>query len=495
MKTYNFRINQPKQGDQYFKNPHFEKYSNDAYTSAKVTTCSQKTRWLRGIVPHIQQFIFRATSDRAKGEKRVGKISLSNTTVVTALEKIDVHELRGKVKQRAIDETTPIPRIYDEKCAKAMLSNAVIALLPSEREINSAVNNARHAVTPTIPTTQLFDLSDFYTKTLRNNDFLIADKFINRRQRIILFGSHEQLKMLFSAEVILMDGIFSACPKIFDQIYTIHCIKYKQSFPCVFGLLLNRHKNTYSFLFHELRYVALQMKLDFSPKIVMSDFESGLASAVKSEFTTAKHSSCFFHFTQAIYRNIQQLGLSSMYNDDCNVKSFCRKLMALALLSETVIEDAYDDLVGDLSPDMRTVINDLLEYFQRQWFLKVPISQWCVHGSYIRTNNNAEGIHFFLLFLISTLLYFSAFHSRFNRRVQIHHPNIWSFIKFLQAEESRFHHMYIQFSSGLSTRTQKVKTIAIQHRIENLTERYNDGLIHVMEYLDGLSLVIAKKKK
>ncbi|CAF0871727.1 unnamed protein product [Rotaria sordida] len=92
MKTYNFRINQPKQGDQYFKNPHFEKYSNDAYTSAKVTTCSQKTRWLRGIVPHIQQFIFRATSDRAKGEKRVGKISLSNTTVVTALEKIGINK-------------------------------------------------------------------------------------------------------------------------------------------------------------------------------------------------------------------------------------------------------------------------------------------------------------------------------------------------------------------------------------------------------------------
>ncbi|CAF1277492.1 unnamed protein product [Rotaria sp. Silwood1] len=396
----------------------------------------------------------------------------------TEQELIDVRELRAKVKQRAIDETTPIPRIYEEECAKAMLSNTVIALLPSEREINSAVNKARRAVAPTIPTTQLFDLSDFYTKALRNNDFLIADKFINRRQRIILFESHEQLKMLFSAEVILMDGTFSACPKIFDQIYTIHCIKYKQSFPCVFGLLPNRHKNIYSFLFHELRYAALQMKLDFSPKIVMSDFESGLASAVKSEFTTAKHSFCFFHFTQAIYRNIQQLGLSSMYNDGGNVKSFCRKLMALALLPETVIEDAYDDLGENLSPDMRTVINDLLEYFQRQWFLKVPISQWCVHGSCIRTNNNAE-----------------AFHSRFNRRVQILHPNIWSFIKFLQAEESRFHHRHIQFSSGLGTRTQKFKTIAIQHRIENLTERYNDGLINVMEYLDGLSLVVAKKKK
>ncbi|CAF1560618.1 unnamed protein product, partial [Rotaria sp. Silwood1] len=44
--------------------------------------------------------------------------------------------------------------------------------------------------------------------------------------------------------------------------------------------------------------------------------------------------------------------------------------MALPLLPKTVIEDVYDDLVGHLSPYMRTVINDLLEYFQQQWFLK-----------------------------------------------------------------------------------------------------------------------------
>ena len=90
-----------------------------------------------------------------------------------------------------------------------------------------------------------------------------------------------------------------------------------------------------------------------------------------------------------------------MYNDDDNVKSFCRKLMALPLLPEIVIEDAYDDLVGKLAPDMRTVINDLLEYFQGQWFNKVPTTQWCVHGLSMLTNNNVEGIYFKLSLSIS----------------------------------------------------------------------------------------------
>ncbi|CAF2982638.1 unnamed protein product [Rotaria sp. Silwood2] len=89
--------------------------------------------------------------------------------------------------------------------------------------------------------------------------------------------------------------------------------------------------------------------------------------------------------------------------------------MALPLLPEPVIEDTYDELVSNLSTTMRTAMNDLLIYFQKQWFVKVSTSQWCVPGFGMRTNNNAE-----------------AFHSRFNHQVQVNHSNIWSFIKFLQ---------------------------------------------------------------
>lgn len=54
-------------------------------------------------------------------------------------ERIDVREFRENVKQRAIHETTPIPRIYDEEYAKATLSTAAIAILPSEREISKQI--------------------------------------------------------------------------------------------------------------------------------------------------------------------------------------------------------------------------------------------------------------------------------------------------------------------------------------------------------------------
>ncbi|CAF2843336.1 unnamed protein product, partial [Rotaria sp. Silwood2] len=40
--------------------------------------------------------------------------------------------------------------------------------------------------------------------------------------------------------------------------------------------------------------------------------------------------------------------------------------MALPLLPEPVIEDTYDELVSNLSTTMRTAMNDLLIYFQKQ---------------------------------------------------------------------------------------------------------------------------------
>ena len=68
-------------------------------------------------------------------------------------------------------------------------------------------------------------------------------------------------------------------------------------------------------------------------------------------------------------------------------------------------------------------------------------------------------------------------------------------IKFLQGEESRFHHMYTQFNADLGARAKQARTIAIQHHIDNLDKRYYDGQISVMEYLDGLSFTVAKWKK
>ncbi|CAF4710153.1 unnamed protein product, partial [Rotaria sp. Silwood2] len=55
--------------------------------------------------------------------------------------------------------------------------------------------------------------------------------------------------------------------------------------------------------------------------------------------------------------------------------------------------------------------------------------------------------------------------------VQVNHRNIWSFIKILQGEKNRFHHIRVQFTAGLGARPKQAKTITIRRRIDNLGER------------------------
>ena len=85
-------------------------------------------------------------------------------------------------------------------------------------------------------------------------------------------------------------------------------------------------------------------------------------------------------------------------------------------------------------------------------------------------------------------------HSRFNRRVQIHHRDMWSFIKFVQEEENSFNDIRILFNGGLGARSNQSRRIAIQRGIDNLDRRYYDCLLTPMESLDGLAFLVAKRK-
>jgi FLYWCH zinc finger domain len=49
-------------------------------------------------------------------------------------ERIEILELKRKVKERVITETTPIARIYDQELAAANLSQTALALAPSAKD-------------------------------------------------------------------------------------------------------------------------------------------------------------------------------------------------------------------------------------------------------------------------------------------------------------------------------------------------------------------------
>jgi hypothetical protein len=161
-------------------------------------------------------------------------------------EFIEVTAFKKKVKERVVKEKAAIGKIYDSELTSAGLSEAALALVPLPDEaseysylsispmffifctLESALNRLRRQTTPTLPKSSFFDVPDDYSITANGAPFLFSDTLV-RKKRVILFASEEQLRMLCSAEYIMIDGTFSSCVPHFDQVFSVHCMKYGYS--------------------------------------------------------------------------------------------------------------------------------------------------------------------------------------------------------------------------------------------------------------------------
>ena len=152
-----------------------------------------------------------------------------------------VKKFRTVLKERVMNETIPIQKIYDEEIVKANFSSDTLASVPLIHHmrmitftnislyflsLESGLNRARRNLTPTLPTSNLFDIPPGYQTTASGETFLICDKMVSRKKRMLIFSSPKQLKLLFEGSIVFLDGTFQATPPFFDQVFTIHCLKF-----------------------------------------------------------------------------------------------------------------------------------------------------------------------------------------------------------------------------------------------------------------------------
>ncbi|CAF1246239.1 unnamed protein product [Adineta ricciae] len=389
-------------------------------------------------------------------------------------EELEVQRFRIGLKDRVINETAPIPKIFDEEIAKARFSSNALANVPMFRDIQPGLNQARRKLTPSLPGSISFDIPDSYRSTACGEKFLVCDTLVGRKKRLLIFASPKQLELLFNSSILFMDGTFSSTPPHFDQVFIMHVLKFESSLPCCFGLLPDRKKSTYQQLFQELKGVAVSMNRIWKPERIITDFEPSLISAIPAEFPDAIHQGCFFHHNQALYQRIQSLGLATAYAEDDEIRSFCRKLMALPMLPLDVVETSFYQLRTALNNRQKEELRQLFLYYNDYWMNKVPINMWNVHGCQHRTNN-------------------VCYHNRLNRRLERAHANIWTFIRCIASEESRFQHFLIQLETGAQRRAKTNATDAIQKRVDALNERYEKQEIDAENLLCGLALLVDKK--
>ena len=134
---------------------------------------------------------------------------------------------------------------------------------------------------------------------------------------MIMFATDANIKLLCEAQTIYVDGTFQTCSSLFYQVFIIHAFKNGRQFPLVYALLPNKSRATYVKAFDLVK----QKAHSFEPQITLSDVELAIKQAVELSFPTTDFRGCYYHFSQALMRKFQNIGLQVAYREHSMIPS------------------------------------------------------------------------------------------------------------------------------------------------------------------------------
>ena len=79
----------------------------------------------------------------------------------------------------------------------------------------------------------------------------------------------------------------------------------------------------------------------------MTDFEGALRNSLNQAFNTSSILGCWFHFTQAVRRKMQSLGLANVIEDEEGAHYLIKKVMCLPLLPAESIPDGLTQIMEE----------------------------------------------------------------------------------------------------------------------------------------------------
>ena len=119
---------------------------------------------------------------------------------------------------------------------------------------------------------------------------------------------------------------------------------------------------------------------------------AGAWKAVLEVFPNTTIKGCAFHFSQAIWRKTQELGLATTYTERGAEYKYIRSLFALPFLPHSDIERAFAQLEQRANS---MELQQLTRYMRTTW-MDNPVwspRTWSIFQQRVRTNNDVEGWH------------------------------------------------------------------------------------------------------
>lgn len=404
---------------------------------------------------------------------------------------VDIEQCRQSMKGKASTTNDKPNQIFTFTAATA--PDEVKARLPAADTVKRVLRRVRAAHRPKDPQTlRELTINDQWSQTTGDHptNFLKYDNGPDADERVIVFATESHLQRLASCDTWCMDGTFAVAPHLFHQLYVIQGRFNGVFLPLAYALLQRKTQTTYEIMLRVLEEAGCD------PSLVIVDFERGVEHAIHSVFGDHVNIQyCFYHLTQSIWRKIQSLGLTNVYETVDDFRLFCGQIDALAFLPpdqvtegmahlrDSVPEEAaplleYFDatyVTGQLRPRVHGAQIDGLRLNFRRIAPIFPPAQWNMHDVTLadepRTNNVSEG-----------------WNNKFQSLVGHSHPTVWKLIECLQVECARVSGILLQDERGVrpKKRIKKVYT-ELQTRLRHLCEDRSSERKSIPEFLRGVS--------
>ncbi|XP_067660451.1 uncharacterized protein [Haliotis asinina] len=162
----------------------------------------------------------------------------------------------GDLRKWIREEATPVQAIYNAEVDLQAPDD--VPHLPSFPSLKSSLYRHRRTTIHVLPQTRAdAHLEGQFTTARDGRRFLLCED--GQEDKIIIFPTDEQMRCLAEADTLYMDGTFSCCPHLWNQLYTVHARIGYSMYPLVFALLPNRQQTTYTRMFTLLKTEVQQM--------------------------------------------------------------------------------------------------------------------------------------------------------------------------------------------------------------------------------------------
>jgi hypothetical protein len=207
------------------------------------------------------------------------------------------------------DPTVPVRRLYDKAAADA--TDESDALVPTFCHIRSRAKRYRSRFMPAIPR-RIEDvcITGEWGTTWTGRKFLIH---LDNASGIAIFSSKRMTPLLQTCKTLFADGTFRTAPHPYEQLMTVHALYHGFIVPVAFCLLTTKTVAAYQQVFIQLKTLVFRKtRHRMKPTNFVVDFEQSLMAAIETEYANCRIRVCYFHFTQSLWRRIQNLGLAGI---------------------------------------------------------------------------------------------------------------------------------------------------------------------------------------